>query len=633
MTNYNSLGELSVFILSLVLLFNVIGSSSRKGRAHKYFELNCILLTASTFTNIISVLCIENWQALPHNFCTTVTTIYFYLLMASPFALAFYGYMFMSLRKRHFRAAMYFLFTPLTISFIIITLNIKTGWIFYYNEASGYTRGALKNITYALTAYYAAFLFYNLNHNKRMLSKRLIEVFILYPVVSLLISMIQFFKSEWIMSGTSAMATILLLFITIQADIMDYDITSGLPTERHFQKIFNNYLRSNFKMCLIHIENYGELSENLDEATINGIFLPFGKRLESNFGQHVYLMGHDRYIILSPKKDEIEKKLPPLCNDLATTVTSDGRLIKVELKCAMLTIPQDARTYNQALIILNRLLAEGVRGKSNDILVCDSNLTDKMEREDTIYQILQKELYVDSLNYQVYYQPIFDVKKNKFKYCECLSRLFDPKLGNISPAEFVPIAEKKGLIEKLGNVAFEKICKFMSENPDAIPAVTVNFSVYQLMNPNIVENVMSVIQKYNLDTSRIIIEITESIIIDNFEVIQERMMKFSEKGIVFYLDDFGTGYSNFANVVNLPFRTIKIDRSSMLMMEESSKVCNFFTSLINFFQSQGLKTVVEGVETDIQDNMVRSTGADFIQGFHYQRPLQEKEVLQVFSAC
>ena len=73
-----------------------------------------------------------------------------------------------------------------------------------------------------------------------MLSKRLIEVFILYPVVSLLISMIQFFKSEWIMSGTSAMATILLLFITIQADIMDYDITSGLPTERHFQKIFNN---------------------------------------------------------------------------------------------------------------------------------------------------------------------------------------------------------------------------------------------------------------------------------------------------------------------------------------------------------------------------------------------------------
>ena len=123
MTNYNSLGELSVFILSLVLLFNVIGSSSRKGRAHKYFELNCILLTASTFTNIISVLCIENWQSLPHSFCTTVTTIYFYLLMASPFALAFYGYMFMSLRKRHFRAAMYFLFTPLTISFIITILS------------------------------------------------------------------------------------------------------------------------------------------------------------------------------------------------------------------------------------------------------------------------------------------------------------------------------------------------------------------------------------------------------------------------------------------------------------------------------------------------------------------------------
>ncbi|MCQ2577612.1 MAG: EAL domain-containing protein [Treponema sp.] len=632
MTNYNFLGELSVFILSLVLLFNVIGSSSRKGRAHRLFELNCLLLSASTLTNILSVLCIENWQILPHALCTGVTTLYFYLLMASPFVMAFYGYMFMSLRKRHFKTAMAFLFIPLALTYIIITLNIKTGWLFYYDPAAGYTRGPLKNITYIATAYYGAYLLYNVNRNKRMLSKRLIEVFILYPVVSLLVSLIQFFKSGWIMTGTSAMATILLLFITIQADIMDYDITSGLPTERHFLKIFRNYLRMDFNMCLIHIENYGELEENLDEATLNGIFLPFGKRLVNSFGHHVYLVGHDRYIVLSRQKDLIQNNLPALCRDLSSTVTSDGRLIKVEVKSAMLTIPQDAHTYNQAMIILNRLLAEGVRGNSQDILVCDSNLTDKMEREDAIYQILQQELYVDSVNYQVYYQPIFDVKNNKFKYCECLSRLFDEKLGNISPAEFVPIAEKKGLIEKLGNVAFEKICKFMSENPDAIPAVTVNFSVFQLMNPDIVENVMSVINKYKLDTSRIIIEITESIIIDNFEVIQEKMLKFSEKGIVFYLDDFGTGYSNFANVVNLPFRTIKIDRSSMLMMEESPKVCNFFTSLIKFFQDQGLKTVVEGVETDIQDEMVRATGADFIQGFRYQRPLPEKEVLQVFSA-
>jgi len=631
MTEYNSLGELSVFILSLVLLFNVVGSSSRKGRAHRLFELNCLLLTASTFTNILSVACIHYWQVLPSALCTAVSSVYFYLLMAAPFAMAFYGYMFMSLRKRHFKTAMLFLFIPLAVDFFVITLNLKTGWIFYYDAVNGYSRGPLKNITYLSAAYYGVYLLYNVNRNKRMLSKRLIEVFVLYPIVSLLISMIQFVHNEWIMTGTSAMATILLLFITIQADIMDYDITSGLPTERHFLKIFPNYLKMSFQMCLVHIENYGELAENLDEATMNRIFLPFGKRLENTFGHHVYLVSHNRYVVLSRQEGLISEKLPPLCSDLSNTVTSDGRLIKVEIKCAMLTIPQDARTYNQAMNILNRLINEGVRGKSQDIVVCDSNLTDKMEREDAIYEILQRELNVDSVNYQVYYQPIFDVRGNKFKYCECLSRLFDPELGNISPAEFVPIAEKKGLIEKLGNDAFEKICKFMSENPDVIPAVTVNFSVFQLMNPDVVENVMAVINKYKLDTSRIIIEITESIIIDNFEVIQEKMLKFSEQGIVFYLDDFGTGYSNFANVVNLSFRTIKIDRSSMLMMEESAKVCNFFTSLINFFQNQGLKTVVEGVETDIQDQMVRSTGADFIQGFRYQRPLPEKEVLQVFS--
>lgn len=632
MTQYNVLGELSVCILSVILIFNVLGSSSLKGRAHKLFVANCILLFLSTSTNCLSIYCIMHWQNLNLALCTVVTSIFFMMLFASPFMLSLYGYYFMSQRKKHIKLAMTCLLLPLLFSYIVLIFNSRYGLIFKYDSTRGYVRGPLKNITYATTFLYAVFLLFNVYTNRRMLSRRLKEVFVLYPVVSLCISMIQFANPGWVMTGTAAIATILLLYITIQADIMDYDLTTGLPTERHLKKIFENYTRTTYKLCVIHIENFNEIAENMNQAIVSNFMTVTAKHLMNCFGSHTYLLGRDKFLVLSRHEEQIETEVPAVCETMNNHNSVEGINIKAETKCVMLTVPQDASTFSQALTIVSKLLSDGVRGKKYDIIKCDSNYTSKIERENKIYEILQRELTVESKDYQVYYQPIYDVKEQRFKYCECLSRLYDKDLGNISPAEFVPIAEKKGLIEKLGNVAFEKICKFMSQNPGVIPAVTVNFSVFQLMNPDIVDNVLSMMKKYNLSSDRIIIEITESIIIDNFEVIQERMTRFSQNGLVFYLDDFGTGYSNFANVVNLPFKTIKFDRSSMLMMEESNKVKHFFTSLIQFFLSQGLNTVVEGVETDEQDAMVKSTGANYIQGFRYSKPLPESEVLSVFKA-
>ena len=197
----------------------------------------------------------------------------------------------------------------------------------------------------------------------------------------------------------------------------------------------------------------------------------------------------------------------------------------------------------------------------------------------------------------------------------------DTEIGNISPGEFIPIAESNGLIEKLGKVNFEKVCEFISKNSDVVKAVSVNFSVYQMLNPEIEDFVFGTIEKYGIKPENIIMEITESILIDDFEVIRERMEEFVKKGIVFYLDDFGTGFSNFANVIRLPFYTIKIDRSFVLMMEKDVEMLKLVKNLISTFKDSNLKILVEGVETEKQDELVKDAGVDFIQGFLYSKPL------------
>lgn len=152
-----------------------------------------------------------------------------------------------------------------------------------------------------------------------------------------------------------------------------------------------------------------------------------------------------------------------------------------------------------------------------------------------------------------------------------------------------------------------------------------------MSNPSIVDTVLNTIKKYNIRPQNIIMEITESIFIESFEAIRLRMEQLAKEGIIFYLDDFGTGFSNFANVITLPFSTIKIDRSFVLMMEKSEKMTSLVNSLIKTFKDNGLKILVEGVETENQDSLVKKAGTDYIQGFLYERPLPASEVIEIFK--
>ena len=141
------------------------------------------------------------------------------------------------------------------------------------------------------------------------------------------------------------------------------------------------------------------------------------------------------------------------------------------------------------------------------------------------------------------------------------------------------------------------------------------------MRGDMVEKVMKMVEKYNIPPEKLRIEITESVIIDNFRYVKKMMTRLGDFGIKFYMDDFGTGYSNLSNMIELPFEYLKIDKSLVHSAEKSEKAYFILTFISQAFIKQNIKILTEGVETANQEKIVDTIGASYIQGFRFARPV------------
>jgi EAL domain-containing protein (putative c-di-GMP-specific phosphodiesterase class I) len=363
------------------------------------------------------------------------------------------------------------------------------------------------------------------------------------------------------------------------------------------------------------------------------MYLHLGEIFMNHFPRNAYILSLNRLAAIGHSIEEIQQKRSLLLADIQKLSSDINSIIPVPIESysAAIEFSKEENDYDAMMDLVNNMLNRAKSSQLKELQICDDAVFADRERKRCIYKILKRELTLESEQFQVWFQPIYSINNKKFEYMEALSRLRGTELGDIPPQEFVQVAENRGLIELLGFVAFEKVCKFISDNRETVNAVSINFSVYQMMNPKVVENVLNTIHRFNLSPSNIIMEITESIFIDNYELVMDNMLALARAGVKFYLDDFGTGYSNLTNVISLPFSTIKMDRSLVLAMEEGKKGVSLFFDLVSTFKGVGFKILVEGVETNNQNYLVERAGVDYIQGFLYSRPLPPFECVELLK--
>ena len=247
----------------------------------------------------------------------------------------------------------------------------------------------------------------------------------------------------------------------------------------------------------------------------------------------------------------------------------------------------------------------------------------KVERY--LYQAVEENLF------EVYFQPIYDLKEEKFVAVEALSRLNHPELGFISPDVFIGQAEKNGLITKITNLQIRRICEFIRDHRDLMGKlrnVKINLSPMDLLAPGSGREKVNIIKSYGLPCNWFQMEITETVATQYRDSLVPAVETFEEAGIGLCLDDFGSGYANLNTVTQQPFQVIKLDRSLLFNILEDEKVATFYESIVVAFKNMGYYLVAEGVEAKEEVELLGRWGVDFIQGYYYSKPLPAADLVK-----
>ena len=261
----------------------------------------------------------------------------------------------------------------------------------------------------------------------------------------------------------------------------------------------------------------------------------------------------------------------------------------------------------------------------------DSSMNSNVQRNLMLNMRLHQAIQQGDI--EIYYQPILDLQSRKIVAAEALMRWFDPELGFISPEDFIPLAEKNGLIHKLGDMVLLEACTQAASWQSISPiTVAINFSSVQFRYcEQLQETIVDVLLKTGLPANQLDMEVTESLLIDQGHSLMKMLAYLKQLGVGLSIDDFGTGYSALSYLQKFPFSKLKIDRAFINKMATSSSDESLVSAILAMAKSLGLKVVAEGIETEQQARFLQQHNCEFGQGYLFSKPIPAKEFMSLLQ--
>jgi EAL domain-containing protein (putative c-di-GMP-specific phosphodiesterase class I) len=268
------------------------------------------------------------------------------------------------------------------------------------------------------------------------------------------------------------------------------------------------------------------------------------------------------------------------------------------------------------------------RGRCNDFCFFDSQMEQIALKRGRLESELRDALAKDE--FELWYQPWFNVRSGRIVGCEALVRWRHPQRGLLVPGEFLSIAEETGLIGQLGNWVLRRGCRDAVRWPPGV-RLAINLSAAPFIGGKLYGTVMDALAESGLGVKRLELEITETLIIDDFEGTREALGQLRSQGISIALDDFGTGYSSLTHLRQLLFDRIKIDKSFVAELTTRAESAAIVSAVIALGNSLGVGVTAEGVETHDQLDLLRAAGCIEVQGYYLARPMPLAELLERLS--
>ncbi len=349
----------------------------------------------------------------------------------------------------------------------------------------------------------------------------------------------------------------------------------------------------------------------------------------------VFRFGSDQFGIVINKDSENAMRYAELIQERFhhPWFNESASAIMMSATICCLHYPEDVHTYGQMIEVIDYAMSLAKKTRKGLITEAADIDLDKVRQEKNIEKAVKIAMDRDEL--MVYYQPIYSVEKGVYSSAEALVRLYDEKLGWISPEVFIPIAEKNGHIVEMGEMILDKVCRFIRDFNIAnttVEYIEVNISPVQLVQKDFAERVLEIMNRYGVKPEQLNIEITETATMTTSTLVTNNINKLVEHGLSFSLDDYGSGHANIDYINRMPFKIIKLDKYILWESFKSEKAGITLEYTIGMLNALKLYIVAEGVETAEMRDQLAEYGCHYMQGWYYSKAVADVEFMNLIES-
>ncbi len=387
-------------------------------------------------------------------------------------------------------------------------------------------------------------------------------------------------------------------------------------------------------LMMLDLDRFKQVNDTMGHPAGDELLKQVGQRLISIVGNHgeVGRLGGDEFQVLLPDMDD-RGTLGELANRIVQSVSQpyqiNGRRAIIGTSVGIAIAPYDGVEADELTRAADMALYSAKETRGGTFCFFTSELRDAASKTAMLGDRLRDA--VDKGELKLAYQPLVDPETNAVKCFEALLRWHDSEQGDISPAQFIPVAENDDLIIRIGEMALRQACMDALAWPDTI-RVAVNVSAKQFIRPGYRKAVAAALAASGLPPQRLELEITESVFVGDLETVDAIFRDLKKLGVRLALDDFGTGYSSLGYLKHGHFDKIKIDQSFVRGCTENGDINPaIIAAIVALAKALGMETVAEGVEAMDELALVKERGADLVQGYIFSRPITQEQVLEQFA--
>ena len=394
---------------------------------------------------------------------------------------------------------------------------------------------------------------------------------------------------------------------------------------------------NNFAVLFLDLDRFKVINDSLGHLIGDQLLVGVAHRLRDCLEEEaVAHFGGDEFTILLKDIENIDRAIcvaETLCEELAQPFHLDYELfttVSIGIVPSSIEHQQAEELIRDADIAMYRAKEQG----PGHWVVFDQTMHDQIVGRSQLENDLRQALR--NQEFQLYYQPLIDLKNGIISGFEALLRWNHPSRGFIPPHQFIPVAEATGLINPLGYWVFKEACRQMRDwqlmFPELSLTISVNLSVQQLLQPSLSEDIDQVLQETGLTPDSLRLEITESVMMENSQSTAAILLQMSRRGIRLAIDDFGTGYSSLSRLCSFSVNTLKIDRSFINQIDSREQL-EIVRASIMLAHSLGIDVTAEGVETAAHLSTLRTLGCEEGQGYYFARPMTSQAAQDLLLAA